>query len=55
MAESTRSKSNLDRIEEVIAKLMTNQQHYSTHQHQVTTKLDELLQWISIVEHNQNS
>ena len=40
MVESTRSKSNLDSIEEAIAKLASNQLH-------VTFKLDELLQQLT--------
>ena len=47
MAKSTRSKSNMERIEEAIAKLASN--HLN-----VSNKLDELIQCISIIEANQH-
>ena len=43
MAESTRSKSNWDRLEEAIAKLASNQIH-------VTEKLDDLLHRVTTIE-----
>lgn len=43
MAESTRSKTNLEHMEEAISKLASNQLH-------TTTKLDELLQRITALE-----
>lgn len=47
MAEATRSKSSMERMEEVIAKLASNQLH-------VTTKLDDLTQCITVLESNQH-
>ena len=47
MAESTRSKTRMERIEEAIAKLASNQLH-------VTTKLDELIQRITVLETSQH-
>ena len=46
MAEGTRSKTNMECMEEAIAKLASNQLH-------VTTKLDELIQHITVLETNQ--
>lgn len=46
MAESTHSKTNLERMEEVIAELASNQLH-------ITTKLNELIQRITVLETNQ--
>ena len=46
MAESTRSKSNMERIEEAIVKLATN--HLN-----VSNKLDDLLNRVSAIEANQ--
>lgn len=43
MVESTRSKSNIERIEEAIAKLASNQLH-------VTEKLNGLIQRVTILE-----
>ena len=48
MAESTRSKSNMERIEEAIAKLATN--HLN-----VSNKLDDLLNRVSAIEANQHN
>lgn len=50
MAESIHSKSNTERIEEAIAKLTSNQLHYTTTQNHVTAKLDELLQRVSALK-----
>jgi len=47
MAESTCSKSNMERIEEAIAKLAFNHLH-------VTSKLDELIQRVLVIEANQH-
>ena len=47
MAEATRSKTRMERIEEAIAKLASNQLH-------VTTKLDELIQRITVLETSQH-
>ena len=46
MAEATRPKTRMEHIEEAIAKLASNQLH-------VTTKLDELIQRISVLEARQ--
>lgn len=43
MADSTRSKSNLDRMEEAIAKLASNQLH-------VTSKLDDIIHRLTTLE-----
>ena len=48
MAESTRSKSNMERIEETISKLATN--HLN-----VSNKLDDLLNRVSAIEANQHN
>lgn len=42
MVESTRSKSNMDSIEEVVAKLTSNQLSLTATQNNMSTKLDEL-------------
>lgn len=44
MAESTHSKSNMDCIEDTIAKLTTTQLHLTATQNSMSMKLDDLLQ-----------
>ena len=46
MVEATRSKTNMEHMEEAIAKLASNQLH-------ATTKLDELIQHITMLETSQ--
>ena len=48
MADSTRSKSNMERIEEAIVKLASNHLH-------VSNKLDVLLNRVSTIEANQHN
>jgi len=43
MADSTRSKFNMDRIEDAIAKLTSNQLSLTTTQNSMSVTLDELL------------
>jgi len=50
MAESTRSKSNMDCLEEAIAKLTSNQLLLTANQNSMTLKLDELLQKLANLE-----
>jgi len=47
MAEATHSKTSLEWMEEAIAKLASNQLH-------VTSKLDDLIQRITVLESNQH-
>lgn len=55
MADSTRSKTNMDRIKEAIAKITSNQLNLITAQNAINTKLDELLQRMAHFEATQHS
>ena len=52
MADFTRFKSNMDRIEEAIAKLTSTQLHLTATQNSLSVKLDDLLQKFAQMETN---
>lgn len=54
ITDSTRSKSNMNRIEEVITKLTSNQFTIIATQNTMTTKIDELLQKMAYLETSQH-
>jgi len=53
MVDSTRSKFNMDRIEEVIVKLTSNQLNLIAAQNAMSTKLDKFLQRMALLETTQ--
>jgi len=55
MADSTHSKSNLDHIEDAIAKLTSTQLNLTATQTFMATKLDDLIQKMNNLETSQHS